>query len=128
MLCRHIVAIPNPHPYPLLTTTTVTSSAGSAPPVNAASAPQIAPIVSSALPPWLAGDHVAQPVLAEHLALAVQRLGHAVGVEDQRIAGRQVEPLPAPGSPQPAAQVRIQRLQIDQPRTQGLRLSRGQPR
>ena len=38
----------------LLTTTTVTSSAGSAPPVNAASAPQIAPIVSPALSPRLA--------------------------------------------------------------------------
>jgi hypothetical protein len=48
----------------LLTTTTVTSSAGSA-----------------------------QPVFTELLAAAVQRLGHAVGVEDQRVTGRQVEPL-----------------------------------
>ena len=40
--------------YLLLTTTTVTSSAGSAPLVNAASAPQIAPIASSAVASTLA--------------------------------------------------------------------------
>jgi hypothetical protein len=75
-----------------LTTTTVTSSAGSAPPVNAASALQIAPIVSSALAPRMAAI-TAHPVFAEHLALAFYRLGHALSVQDQGIAGCQVEPL-----------------------------------
>jgi hypothetical protein len=73
--------------------------------VNTASAPQIAPIVSSALADC---DHGTQPLLA----FAAQRLGHAVDATIGLLT-------PARGAGPHAV------FQIDQPRVQVLRLGAG---